>query len=225
MYQIIPMSSKVNQKLHGVTVLGIELELNPIETEPKQLIFMDDWKKLHEKWRGKSKSDVSQTERIVSYQNFYKLMGLNPKKVPPSAQNIIQRFLIKEKLDRVPIIHPVVDAVNVAAVESLIPLGVFDVDAVEGEIRLMLSRGSELFQPLGSQEPEVLGPDVLVLCDDKKVLSQFCYRDGEAQKITENTRRIQLLGCQVPGVEIEAVQLALDNAQKQLRRIYQLSIR
>ncbi|MFC0562549.1 B3/B4 domain-containing protein [Halalkalibacter alkalisediminis] len=225
MYPVISMSHEVEQKLEGVQVYAINLDLDPLDEDNSQVSYEKDWHALHEVWQGKTKAEVVQTERITAYRNFYKLLGFNTKKTLPSVQNLIQRFLMKEKLDRIPVIHPIVDAVNIAAVKTLIPLGVFDANCVEGEISLTLSRGGETFQPLGYKEPEELAADVLVLADDQKVLSQFCYRDSEAQKIRERTRSIWLLGCQVPCVSNEAVYQALDEAQEQLKRVYKLTKR
>ncbi|MNI18600.1 B3/4 domain protein [compost metagenome] len=224
MYQTIPMSSDVEQQLKDVQVWGIKLELHSDEAKISRLNFAADWQDLHELWKGRSKGDVAQDRNIVAYQHFYDLLGLNHKKTPPSVQNLIQRFLIKEQLERIPLIHPIVDAVNVAALKKLIPLGVFDADCVMEGLRLMRSSGGEDFQPLGSSAPEALDPGVLVLADEEKVLSRFCYRDSEAQKITEQTRRIWLLGCQVPGITPEDVHQALDEAQVQLQRGYKLAI-
>ncbi|MDA1478061.1 B3/B4 domain-containing protein [Bacillus changyiensis] len=220
MYQTISMSDEVEKKLNEVQVFAVKLDLEPIITE--KLDLKADWEVLHEKWQGKSKSEVAQTERIVAYQDFYQQLGLNTKKTPPSVQNLIQRFLIKEELTRIPVIHPIVDAVNVAAVKHLIPLGVFDAAQVKGDIRLTLSKGGEWFQPIGSQNPEKLDSNMLVLIDDEKVLSLFCYRDSEKQKITEKTRSIWILGCQVPGVSAEVIFQALDASQSYLSQTFHL---
>lgn len=218
MYQRISLSSTVEKKLEGVRVFAIKLDLEPIKTN--ELNIVREWESLHKKWQGKSKEVVAQTERIIAYQNFYKQLGLNPKKTPPSVQNIIQRFLIKEELDRIPVINPIVDGVNVAAVKHLIPLGVFDAACVEGEIKLTLSQSGDWYRPLGSKERVELTPDTLVLTDDKKVLSQFCYRDSEEQKITDKTCSIWLLGCQVTSISADEVIKAMEDARLYLKQIY-----
>jgi DNA/RNA-binding domain of Phe-tRNA-synthetase-like protein len=220
MYQVIPMSQAVEKQLNGVKVLAIRLDLDPKNSN--SMYLKNEWVNLHKDWKGKSKLEVSQIEHIAAYQNFYKLIGLNPKKTPPSVQNIIQRFLIKEEIERFPLIHPIVDAVNIAAIKNLIPLGTFDAECVEGEISLTLSIGGEKHRPLGSNSIQELEPDLLVLTDSKKVLSQFCYRDSEEQKITENTRSIWVLGCQVPGISIEDVIKALDESQVLLKQMFNL---
>lgn len=97
-------------------------------------------------------------------------------------QNLLQRFFIQDELARLPLIHPAVDAVNLAALEHRIPLGAFDSAAVAGSLRLDFTQGGEPFQGLGEPEAAELPAGVLVLADEEKVLSRFCYRDGEAQR-------------------------------------------
>lgn len=224
MYQTIAMTSEVRERLPEVHVLAVKLKLKPLNEAPSSILFEEDWHRLHQQWKNSTKSDVANQEKLMAYQQFYRdQLGLNIKKTPPSVQNLIQRYLIKDTLERLPVIHPIVDAVNVAAVSHLIPLGVFDAQCVEGEVQLALSHGGEEFQPLGSSTLESLPPHMLILADEVKVLSQFCYRDCEAQKITENTQEVWLLGCQVSGISVQTVEAALEEAQFQLKRIYSIS--
>ncbi|MGF7047249.1 DNA/RNA-binding domain of Phe-tRNA-synthetase-like protein [Paenibacillus sp. DS2015] len=219
MYSLITMSPQVEDRLVGVKVYGLHLQLSPIEHESK-VDFAEEWELIHSTWRGKSKTEVAATPIMAAYQDFYQLIGLNPKKYPPSVQNLIQRFFIKEELDKLPRIHPIVDAVNVAALQHLIPLGVFDAECVSGEIHLTFTQGGEAFQGLGESEPEELPEGLLVLADREKILSRFCYRDGESQKVKDTTQDVWLLGCQVPGVEEKAVKDALTEALELLKRVY-----
>lgn len=220
MYYSIKMSPQVEQELDGVSVYGLQLELTPIQPEPNT-DFTEEWNQIHSVWKGKSKAEVAAVPVMASYQEFYKKIGIDPKKYPPSVQNLIQRFFIKEELTKLPLIHPIVDAVNVAALQNLIPLGVFDAECVSGDIHLTFTQGGESFQGLGELQPETLPEGLLVLADDEKVLSRFCYRDSEVQKVKDTTRHVWLLGCQVPGVTDQTVKQALEAGLELLKRGYQ----
>lgn len=224
MYTLIKMSPEVEQNLDGVKVYGLHLELTPKDAGTKA-DYKAEWEQIHTAWRGKSKAEVAAVPAMAAYQNFYQQIGLNPKKYPPSVQNLIQRFFIKDELDRLPLIHPIVDAVNVAALQHLIPLGVFDAECVSGDIHLTFTQGGEAFQGLGDSEPEALPEGLLVLADDEKILSRFCYRDSEVQKVTDATQHVWLLGCQVPGVDEVAVQEALSAGLEYMSRAYQCETR
>jgi DNA/RNA-binding domain of Phe-tRNA-synthetase-like protein len=149
-------------------------------------------------------------------------MGLDPSRTPPSVQGLVQRFLRADELSKIPTINAIVDAVNLAAVEMMIPLGVFDARRVVGEIRVDLSQGGEYFHPIGADAATSLEPGVVILRDDEKVLSQFCHRDADAQKVTVNTQDVWLLGCQVAGVSADTVASSLSRAIELLRRDFQV---
>ncbi|QGG55167.1 B3/4 domain-containing protein [Paenibacillus sp. B01] len=216
MYPSIHVTDEVRLRLGDVEVYGREVALQDraASAEPDEAA----WAEVHARWRGRSKADVADEPRIRAYSEFYRSIGLDPKKTPPSVQNLLQRFFIKDELARLPLIHPAVDAVNLAALDHLIPLGAFDSGAVAGSLRLDFTRGGEPFQGLGEPEPAELPAGVLVLADSEKVLSRFCYRDGEAQKVTADTRSVWLLGCQVPGIARAEVEAALDAAVARLER-------
>jgi DNA/RNA-binding domain of Phe-tRNA-synthetase-like protein len=149
---------------------------------------------------------------ISAYNAFFAQLGINVKKKPPSIQNIIQRFLIKQTDKPFPKINPLVDAVNIAAVSHLIPLGIFDAACVEGTLQLALSNGGEDFLGIGAESAVTLEQGKLVLVDNVKVLSEFSIRDSQAQMITDKTQEMWLLGCMVPGVEAGSVKNAMDYA-------------
>ncbi|USB31708.1 phenylalanine--tRNA ligase beta subunit-related protein [Paenibacillus sp. YPG26] len=224
MYTQIKMSPEVAQNLDGVKVYGLQLQLTPKEAGG-EADYKAEWEQIHTAWRGKSKSEVAAVPTMAAYQSFYQQIGLNPKKYPPSVQNLIQRFFIKDELERLPLVHPIVDAVNVAALQHLIPLGVFDAECVNGDIHLTFTQGGEEFQGLGASEPEALPEGLLVLADEEKTLSRFCYRDSEVQKVTDATRQVWLLGCQVPGVDEEVVKAALLAAVDFISRAYLCELR
>jgi len=217
-YKEVAIGPLASTRLNGVSVLGTQLSL---KVQPKSAVgTWADWERLHQVWKGKSRKDVERDPRVQAYRTFYTQMGLDPSRTPPSVQGLVQRFLRDEVLTKIPVIHPIVDAVNLAAVESMVPLGVFDASRVKGEIALDLTKGGESFHPLGGSEVVSLEPGWIVLRDDEKVLSQFCHRDSDAQKITTNTTSVWLLGCQVPGVSAFEVLDALARAIELLNRDY-----
>ncbi|WP_437665587.1 phenylalanine--tRNA ligase beta subunit-related protein [Sorangium sp. So ce1182] len=217
-WSAIAISPAVAASLPGVEVLGGTVLLSPrARTRP---ISEGDWRALHDRWRGTAKAALGDVHEIACYRAFYRLLGLDPGKTPPSVEGLICRFLLKPELTRFPVIHPIVDAVNVAAVASLVPLGVFDAERLQGAVTLARADGGEPFQGIGAPTPEPLSAGALILRDDEKVLSRFCYRDAEAQKVTASTAAAMLLGCVVPGMTAATVGAALDRALDELTRVH-----
>jgi DNA/RNA-binding domain of Phe-tRNA-synthetase-like protein len=209
----IAVAQSVSDQLNGTHVFGQRFALTPttfVDLKP-------DWLRLHAAWRGKKRADIENDPVVRAYREFNRRLGLDPSQTPPSVQGIVQRFLIANVFTRFPTINPVVDAVNVAAVETKIPLGVFDAARVAGTILLDRSSGGEHFHPIGGSVTS-LAPGRVILRDEEKVLSQFCYRDADAQKVTSDTRQIWLLGCQVPGITRDQVTDAISRAIDVLSR-------
>lgn len=184
-----------------------------------EAIIREEWKRLHEEWRGKSETELLGEPNIQAFRKLYAQLGIDPDRSPPSIQNIIRRFLLTEGPSRYPTIHPAVDAVNLAGVKWLIPLGVFDLSKIKGEIRLDFTKGGESFLPLGRKTSICLPDGVAVLRDDEKILSQFCYRDSEHQKVTESSVEFMILGCKAGGIQAEEVHQALSEALAYIRFI------
>jgi DNA/RNA-binding domain of Phe-tRNA-synthetase-like protein len=219
----IRTSTAVAESYPDVDALGYRVRLSTAEP-PAELDIADELQQLRGQWRGSDPSRVHSHPRIAAYVEFVRRIGLDPDETPPSVRMLIERFLVPEEPPEWPRIHPIVDATNVAAVETVVPLGVFDAGTLDGLPRLALTEGGESFRPIGADEPTTLPADVLVFRDDDDVLSQFAYRDGEKQKITASTDSVLVLGCVVDGVGHETVVSGLDRALELLRRRYAITL-
>jgi DNA/RNA-binding domain of Phe-tRNA-synthetase-like protein len=219
----ISTSAAVADAHPEVDALGYHARLS--ESKPSaELDLTNELQQLRDQWRGKDPRRVRSHPRIAAYIEFFRRIGLDPGDTPPSIQMLIERFLLPETSPEWPWIHPIVDATNVAAVETVIPLGVFDAGAIDGSLRLALTEGGESFHPIGADEPTTFPSDVLVFRDDDAVLSQFAYQDSEKQKITASTEAVWVLGCEVEGVDRDTVVSGLNRTLALLQRKYDLSL-
>lgn len=169
-----------------------------LDVKPKAEFITARRKKILNSIREKYTSqNVISDQTVQAYRSLYYKIGIDPDETPPSVQALITRFI---KTEQFPNINSVVDCVNLATLESMIPLGVFDLDHVIGEVVLRYSQDREPFLELGKKEPYELAKGKLVIADSEKVLSVFYWRDSEHQKITEKTKNIAVLACQVEGI-------------------------
>lgn len=189
----------------GVQVLTLRARIPAAGPAPADEV----WAEAHARWAGASRSEVRAAPNVAAYRELSRLLGSHPDKRPPSVQALIDRGLRAKPLGAWPRINPAVDAVNAVAVRSLVALGLFDRDTLEGEVALRLTDGTEEFTALGADGPVTLEAGGLVLADDKRVLSQFAHRDGVHQAVTAETRQVLLLACSVPGVDEDTCRDAL----------------
>jgi DNA/RNA-binding domain of Phe-tRNA-synthetase-like protein len=170
------------------------------------------WQRLHDGWVHEPPDAVTGHPYIAAYRQFARALGLDPDRHPPSVQMLIDRGLRGRPPRAWPRIAPIVDAVNVVAVDTLVALGAFDAAKLAPPVHLVLTSGGEPFHALGSKREVQLAAGELVLRDRDRVLSLFARRDGIFQAITPQTRRVLVLGCAVAGVDGTAVAAAVRDA-------------
>lgn len=146
---------------------------------------------------------------INAWRETYRRFGVSPKKYKPTAEALLRRVI---KNQGFPNINTAADAYLAAELVTMLPVGGYDLDTIEGDIRLLVSPGDETFHPLGGGEPEVTAPGEIVYKDDKQVLTRnWNYRDCDFTKITENTTRMILaVEAALGEIETKDVELTLE---------------
>ncbi len=147
---------------------------------------------------------------IRAYRDFYWRLGIDPTKTRPSSEALIRRIL---RTKSIPLINNVVDAGNFASVETLIPIGLYDLDRIKGVLKLRLSREGEIFEPIGGSR-EVLRQGLPVLADDEKIIHLYPHRDSKHTMIRDTTKNVLVVSCGVPNVPatlvVEAAKKTID---------------
>jgi DNA/RNA-binding domain of Phe-tRNA-synthetase-like protein len=129
-------------------------------------------------------------EFVKAWDSVYLQLGANPNKFPPSIKSLLKRVA---KSGGFPFINSIVALFNYVSIKYLIPCGGDDVQKIEGNLRLGLSKGKEIFVPLGSESKET--PDVgEVIYFDDRTLNVMCrrwnWRNGDSTKILLTTKRL-----------------------------------
>ena len=119
--------------------------------------------------------------------------------------------LVKEK-GRLPTINTVVDAYNVVAATRRVSVGVHDLDKVVGDVGLKVTRGDEVYVPLGETKPMKIPPGKFAMMDDKHVLCWLDAKQGQHTKIGFDTRNLLVY---VQG-NLETSGMYLENALREI---------
>lgn len=137
---------------------------------------------------------------IRAYRDFYWRLGIDPTKTRPAGEAIVRRIL----RNSFPHINPVVDAGNLASAETLVSIGLYDVSKISFPCRITMSRGGELFKPIGG-ELKKLEPGLPILIDSSdRVIHIYPHRDSIETRITSETNSVWIVAALVPGIPIEA---------------------
>lgn len=148
-----------------------------------------------------------------AFRDFYWRIGIDPTKKRPAGEALARRILSGSGI---PSINNLVDAGNLASAETLIPIGIYDLDKISGELVLRFAREGEEFVDIKGRKSG-LKPNEIVLVDDVGVVHVFPHRDSQRTMITDATRRALIIGCGVKGVPRELVEEACDKVLQYLK--------
>jgi len=171
-------------------------------------------KTVYEEAKGRHNLEALKNDSTVrAYRDFYWRLDIDPTKTRPSGEALLRRVLNGNEL---PNISTVVDAYNLASMQTIIPVSGFDMDNLNPPLHVRFAK-SETFTGIGMERPVQLIEKMLVLTDEKQVLSVYPYRDSDNTKITLRTRNVLIIGYGAPGIGQaqlrETVERTLDYVQ------------
>jgi len=96
----------------------------------------------------------SQIPGLLEARNLYKSFGMDPSRYRPSSEALLRRVLKGKDLYR---ISNVVDTCNLASLSFLLPIGMYDLDLVRGDVVLRTGRQSEQYEGIRKGEVHLDG--------------------------------------------------------------------
>jgi DNA/RNA-binding domain of Phe-tRNA-synthetase-like protein len=184
-------------------VRDVKVEQCAEETETlKQVIIA--------KMRQNHKIELLKDDPTVrAYRDLYWSLGIDPTKTRPSGEALLRRILHGNDI---PNISNVVDAYNLASLETIIPLSGFDHDLISPPLEIRFSNEQDEFKGIGMDKPAKFQEKVLLVADKKQILCVYPYRDADTTKITDKTRNVLIIGYGAPSISqnqlVEAVEKA-----------------
>ncbi len=166
---------------------------------------------LRSKYRLESLKDVP---IIRKYRDFFWRMGIDPTKVRPASEALLRRILRGKGLPR---ISNVVDAYNLASVESLITLSAYDLSKINPPLKVRYADTNEEVLLIGGRR-RILNGEEIVLADASGILCVYVHGDAERSKVRRSTRELLLVAYGAPSIEEEYLVKALEIAMKYIVR-------
>ena len=134
---------------------------------------------------------------VKVYRNFFWKIGIDPTKIRPAAEALIRRVVAGKAI---PKINTLVDAYNLASIETGIAFAAFDTDTLNGDLLMRFAEKGEQFQGIGMKKLFILKGEEIVISNNGKLIAIYPYRDAENTKVTENTKNVTMITCGVPGI-------------------------
>src|SRR5713101_5350065 len=148
----------------GPSPVALLAEMNQRELEIQELPFP----------RG-----VLESPQVETVRKAYKSVGKDPARYRGSAEALLRRIVAGKGF---PQINVVVDVINLVSVESRLPIGLYDLAHVTGEIIFRAGRAGETYKGIGKYDLNLEG------------LPIFCDAAGPHGSPTSDSERTMVTG-------------------------------
>jgi DNA/RNA-binding domain of Phe-tRNA-synthetase-like protein len=127
---------------------------------------------------------VLESAAIEATRKGYKALGKDPARYRGSAEALLRRVIAGKGLPR---INNVVDIINLVSVESRLPIGLYDLAHVNGDIVFRAGRAGETYKGIGKYDLNL--EDLPVFCDANGPHGSPTS-DSERTMVTEATKSV-----------------------------------
>lgn len=127
---------------------------------------------------------VLESPAVLATRAAYKALGKDPARYRGSAEALLRRILSNKGL---PKINAVVDVINLVSVESRLPVGLYDLAQVNGDIVFRAGRAGETYKGIGKYDLNLEG---LPLFADAAGPHGSATSDSERTMVTAATKRV-----------------------------------
>lgn len=135
---------------------------------------------------------VLEAAAIAATRAAYKALGKDPARYRGSAEALLRRIIAGKGAGKgagrgLPRINNVVDIINVVSVESRLPIGLYDLAHVHGDIVFRAGRAGETYKGIGKYDLNLEG--LPIFCDSLGPHGSPTS-DSERTMVTEATKRV-----------------------------------
>ncbi len=144
--------------------------------------------KIKGTWAGKDYKDDSV---LAGFRDLHTKVGRSNRDYVASPEALRRSFLERDRFSH---INLIVDIYNLVSLKTGLALGAHDIDKVQGNITLRLTKGDEKFVPLGKTEAAAIFPGEYGYVDDgNNVICRLEVLQVEPTKITLDAKDIFLI--------------------------------
>ncbi|HYA61857.1 MAG TPA: phenylalanine--tRNA ligase beta subunit-related protein [Candidatus Sulfotelmatobacter sp.] len=138
---------------------------------------------------------VLESPRILAMRAGYKALGKDPARYRGSAEALLRRILGGKSF---PQVNTVVDIINLVSVESRLPIGLYDLAHVKGDMVFRAGRAGETYKGIGKYDLNLEG--LPVFCDEVGPHGSPTS-DSERTMVTSATRHVAAILVSFGGTE------------------------
>jgi DNA/RNA-binding domain of Phe-tRNA-synthetase-like protein len=138
-----------------------------------------------------SRGPESELAEVSAWRRAYAQMGLKPTQYRSAAEALLRRLRHEGTLPRV---HPLVDLCNALSLAFAVPIAVFDLAGVSGDLKVRHARGDEQHLAF-NDEVETPEPGEIIYADsaDHAHARRWTFRQSRRSTVSADTRRVLIV--------------------------------
>jgi DNA/RNA-binding domain of Phe-tRNA-synthetase-like protein len=171
--------------------------------------------RLRQRYQGYVRQDFLRLPVMAAYERYY-------RRFDKTYHVLLQVESIVLKGKSLPGVSPLVDANFMAEVETLALTAGHDVERLEGEIGLDVSRSGERILQMNGTDKALLPGDMLMR-DAQGICCSILYGQDNRSPISGQTSSVLYVTYAPPGVGTQVVQAQLDQIEANVRRFAPLA--
>jgi DNA/RNA-binding domain of Phe-tRNA-synthetase-like protein len=124
---------------------------------------------------------------VKEWRNAFQRFGVRPSKYRSAIEQLYRRALRQEIIETS---LPLVNLYCYVSLIEMVPMGAYDLEKVEGDIAVRLSKENEPFLGIGDTEPMMSTPGAVVYSDDGGIICwAWNHRDAARVSLSAETDR------------------------------------
>lgn len=211
---IIKLNSEIESCFPDLKVLNFQF-FNIIVKKKDDALENLKTKVIDEVQQKFSLDSLKDHPTIKAYRDFYWKLKIDPTKIRPAAEALTRRILAGKGI---PQINTLVDAYNLASINSGIAIAAFDSEFLKGNLQMRFANKGERILGIGMKQQFVLKGGEIVISDEEKLVAIYPYRDSDETKVTEQTRNLTVVICGVPRIAYETLKSTLNLTKEYIMR-------
>jgi DNA/RNA-binding domain of Phe-tRNA-synthetase-like protein len=141
--------------------LGV-VQFSKVQVVSKIEALVQEMEALCSELRNNYQSSADAMEQLSVTRSLYRKIGVDPTKNRPSSEALLRRVLKGNALYQ---INSIVDICNLCSLKFLLSLGLYDVDKLDGTLKLRLGNVGEGYEGIRKEYVNLAGK--LALVDDR----------------------------------------------------------
>lgn len=195
-YSAVEVEEQLKKKYPNLLAITCKISnVNVKQSDPNLEKFKDEI--IQEVRQRYSIYSLKDMPIFRAYRDFFWKIGTDPTKTRPAAEALIRRIVSGNPIPR---INALVDAYNLASIETGVSIAAFDADKLHGKLLMRQAKSGEVFFGIGMAKQRLLQGEEIIIQDNEKIIAIYPYRDAENTKITCLTNNVELMICGVSGI-------------------------